>query len=87
LRVATTINRVRTYASPTFFDTREPLVELDRYGNGFWLETGYDPRNSTLEALRIKPIAVDGRGVVGYFVTGPPGRVYIAEFDAPHALD
>ncbi|MTD14361.1 hypothetical protein GIS00_10410 [Nakamurella sp. YIM 132087] len=36
------INRIRTYASNTFFTLPRPLVELDRYGNSIWLETGYD---------------------------------------------
>ena len=38
------IARIRTYASNTFFGRAHPLVELDRYGNGFWLETGYHLR-------------------------------------------
>jgi hypothetical protein len=40
------INRIRTYASATFFSRPRPLVELDRHGNEFWLETGYHLRPS-----------------------------------------
>lgn len=36
------IQRIQTYASSSFFDRPQPLVELDRYGNAVWLETGYD---------------------------------------------
>lgn len=36
-----TINRIRTYASGSFFTRPHPLVELDAAGNTFWLETGY----------------------------------------------
>lgn len=43
---ADVINRIRTYASSTFFSTPRPLVELDRHGNEFWLETGYHLRPS-----------------------------------------
>lgn len=45
------INRIRTHASNTFFSGPRPLVELDRYGNGCWLETGYHLRPSA-EAAR-----------------------------------
>ena len=41
------IQRIRTYASSTFFLTPSPLVELDRHGNAVWLETGYDLAAST----------------------------------------
>ena len=36
------INRIQTYSSSTFFSRPRPLVELDRYGNSVWLDTGYD---------------------------------------------
>ena len=45
------INRIRTYASNSFFALPRPLVELDRYGNSFWLETGYHLRPSAEAAV------------------------------------
>ena len=45
-----TVNRIRTYASGTFFAGSHPLVELDRFGNCIWLETGYHLRESTVAA-------------------------------------
>jgi hypothetical protein len=47
----TRINRIRTYASGTFFLGTSPLVRLDRYGNAVWLETGYDLAASRTAAL------------------------------------
>jgi hypothetical protein len=44
------IQRIRTYASSTFFAMPSPLVELDRHGNAVWLETGYDLAASTQAA-------------------------------------
>lgn len=41
------IDRIRTYASPTFFAGEQPLIALDRRGNEIWLETGYDLAAST----------------------------------------
>ena len=46
------INRIRTYASNTFFAVPRPLVELDRHGNGIWLETGYHLRPSAEAAVQ-----------------------------------
>lgn len=57
-----TISRIRTYASPTFFSTPQPLVELDREGNSIWLETGYDLTSSTAAAQRFLDSAA-GRAV------------------------
>ena len=36
------IDRIRTYASSSFFAGHSPLVRLDARGNSIWLETGYD---------------------------------------------
>ena len=44
------INRIRTYASGAFFAGSHPLVELDRFGNAIWLETGYHLHDSTVAA-------------------------------------
>lgn len=59
------INRIRTYASNTFFMGSSPLVRLDRYGNAVWLETGYDLAASLRAALA--------------FLDTPRGRVFAAE--------
>ncbi|MBJ8345499.1 hypothetical protein [Antrihabitans sp. YC2-6] len=40
------INRIRTYASSSFFAGPSPLVRLDARGNAVWLETGYDLETS-----------------------------------------
>lgn len=45
------IGQIRTYASSTFFARPQPLVELDRFGNSFWLETGYRLRPSAEAAV------------------------------------
>ncbi|MDO8187587.1 hypothetical protein Q5424_14650 [Conexibacter sp. JD483] len=58
------INRIRTYASNTFFLGASPLVRLDRYGNAAWLETGYDLRASLHAALA--------------FLDTPRGRAFAA---------
>jgi hypothetical protein len=58
------INRIRTYASNTFFTLPRPLVELDRFGNGFWLETGYHLRPSAEAAVE--------------FLDSGPGRDFAA---------
>ncbi len=44
------ITRLQTYASSSFFGRPRPLVELDRYGNAVWLETGYDLATSLAAA-------------------------------------
>lgn len=44
------IHRIQTYASSSFFSRPRPLVELDRYGNSVWLETGYDLASSLAAA-------------------------------------
>jgi hypothetical protein len=59
------INRIRTYASNTFFAGSSPLVRLDRYGNAVWLETGYD-------------LAASLRAAVAFLDT-PRGRAFAAE--------
>lgn len=59
------INRIRTYASGTFFLGSNPLVRLDRYGNSVWLETGYD-------------LAASLRAAVAFLDT-PRGRAFAAE--------
>lgn len=35
------INYIRTYTSPKFWNSDNPLIKLDRYGNQIWLTTGY----------------------------------------------
>jgi len=59
------IDRIRTYASGTFFLGNSPLVRLDRYGNAVWLETGYDLTASLHAALA--------------FLETPRGRTFAAE--------
>jgi hypothetical protein len=65
------INRIRTYASNTFFAGTRPLVQLDRYGNGFWLETA-----TTCARRRSRPGSswrrTPGNGLP--HPTQPPGR-------------
>lgn len=56
------IERIRTYASSTFFSTPTPLVELDRHGNSVWLETGYD-LDTSAESARV-------------FLRSPSGRAF-----------
>lgn len=58
------IERIRTYASSTFFLTPTPLVELDRHGNSLWLETGYDLATSAAAA--------------DVFLRSPVGRAFAA---------
>lgn len=59
------INRIRTYASGSFFLGANPLVRLDGYGNAVWLETGYDLTASLRAAL--------------VFLDTPKGRAFAAE--------
>ncbi|CAM3849095.1 hypothetical protein [Smaragdicoccus niigatensis] len=40
------IDKIRTYASSSFFAGHSPLVRLDARGNSIWLETGYDLESS-----------------------------------------
>jgi hypothetical protein len=56
------IDRIRTYASGTFFSGSNPLVQLDRHGNTIWLETGYDLSTSARAA--------------GVFLDTPRGREF-----------
>jgi|GEM_PF-3274306 len=35
------ISYIRTYSSPTFWDSSYPAIQLDKYGNQIWLTTGY----------------------------------------------
>jgi hypothetical protein len=58
------IQRIRTYASSTFFSTPSPLVELDQHGNGLWLETGYS-----------LPVSAEAAQV---FLRTPRGRMFAA---------
>lgn len=64
------INRIRTYASPTFFAKPSPLVERDSHGNAIWLETGYDLATSTDAALGFLETP-RGRSFAEHDVTGP----------------
>lgn len=66
------INRIRTYASGTFFLGASPLVRLDRYGNSVWLETGYD-------------LAASLRAAVAFLDT-PRGRAFAAEEPTASAI-
>lgn len=61
------INRIRTYASNSFFALPRPLVELDRYGNGFWLETGYHLRPSAEAAVEF----LNSEAGLGFAATAP----------------
>lgn len=64
------ITRIQTYASSSFFNRPQPLIELDRHGNSVWLETGYDLATS-LAAAEV-------------FLRTPRGR-YFADHEATSA--
>jgi hypothetical protein len=66
------INRIRTYASGTFFLGANPLVRLDRSGNAVWLETGYDLASSLRAALA--------------FLDTPRGRAFAADDPTAHPV-
>jgi hypothetical protein len=64
------IERIRTYASGAFFSRPNPLVQLDRYGNSVWLETGYD-LDSSRTAAEVFLTTPRGLFFSGHDVTGP----------------
>jgi hypothetical protein len=66
------INRIRTYASGTFFLGANPLVRLDRAGNTLWLETGYDLATSARAAE--------------VFLDTPHGRAFSAQEPTASAI-
>ena len=68
---AHSINRIRTYASSTFFSLPRPLIELDRHGNELWLESGYHLRPSA-EAAREFLDSATGRGFAAAEPTATP---------------
>jgi hypothetical protein len=72
---AVAINRIRTYASGTFFAKSHPLVELDRFGNGIWLETGYHLRDSTLAATEFLDSACGKEFAAHEPTAGPVARI------------
>jgi hypothetical protein len=69
------INRIRTYASNTFFAGTRPLVQLDRYGNGFWLETGYHLRPSAIAAREFLASDTGQRFAASDPTAGPIQRI------------
>lgn len=69
------IDRIRTYASNTFFQRARPLIELDTYGNQLWLETGYHLRPSALAAMRFLDSPAGQRFAVTEATAAPMARI------------